>query len=69
MVHVPKHRKGKSKKFYHNFHGPFTIVEQTSDVNYRIAPVKGRNPTTDIVHVYRLKPYYAPNDWTPDDEN
>lgn len=57
----PRAVKPLIKKFLFPWQGPFTIVRQTSPVNYELF-----NPNTDdkrrlyqIVHVNRLKPYVA----------
>jgi hypothetical protein len=57
MLFQPASKKGISSKLLHKWKGPFTIIAQTSPVNYVIKNVaNGRK--TDHVHVSRLKSCY-----------
>lgn len=65
LLWTPFRTPGLCEKFLHRFIGPYVILEETSPVNYRVAPV---NPPTDrrqrsveIVHVSRLKPFRRRN--------
>lgn len=61
LLWTPVRVPGLCEKFQSRFVGPYTVQEQTSPVNYRVAPVvtplDGRCRTTEIVHVSRLKPF------------
>ncbi|XP_077501510.1 uncharacterized protein LOC144112588 [Amblyomma americanum] len=52
---------GLCDKFQPRFIGPSLVLTQTSPVNYRVTPVDPppdrRYRGTEIVHVYRLKPF------------
>ena len=48
-------QQGPSKKLYHPWAGPYNIVKQLSDTNYRIEQVQGRQRYKKVVHFDRLK--------------
>ena len=50
--------KAKSRKFYLPWEGPWEILEQTSEVNYKIAK-KGKEDKWKIVHFNMLKPFVS----------
>ena len=50
--------KAKSRKFYLPWDGPWEILEQTSEVNYKIAK-KGKEDKWKIVHFNMLKPFVS----------
>ena len=51
--HVPR---GKSRKLYRPWSGPFIVVKKLSDVTYRVQETNNRRRRI-IVHFNRLKPY------------
>ena len=51
----PVVKPGESKKLRHPWTGPYRVMENISDCDYRIKPLHGRKPTT-VVHFNRLKP-------------
>ena len=55
-VYTPKTKRGLSRKLLFSWHGPYTIVEQTSPVNYVLRAADNRRIAT-TVHVSRIKPY------------
>ncbi|XP_077553148.1 uncharacterized protein LOC144167878 [Haemaphysalis longicornis] len=61
LLWTPTRKPELCEKFLHGFTGPYTILEETSPVNYRVtpcsAPVDRRYRGTEIVHVSRLKPF------------
>lgn len=61
LLWTPVRVPGLCEKFLHRFLGPYTILEETSPVNYRVTPVEmssdRRRRGTEIVHVSRLKPF------------
>ncbi|XP_077548008.1 uncharacterized protein LOC144160661 [Haemaphysalis longicornis] len=61
LLWTPTRKPELCEKFLHRFTGPYTILEETSPVNYRVtpcsAPVDRRYRGTEIVHVSRLKPF------------
>ena len=53
LLRIMKHKKGTCPKLSDKFMGPYTVVTQLSEVNYRIRdPKTGREQT---VHVNRMK--------------
>jgi hypothetical protein len=56
MLYNPRTKKGVSSKLSHKWKGPYSIVAQTSPVNYIIKNVETKK--TDHVHVSRLKSCY-----------
>jgi transposase InsO family protein len=56
-VFTPSKKKGLSPKLSSPWKGPYEIVDQLSDVTYRIRPVNGKKLT--VIHVNRLKPCYS----------
>lgn len=63
LLWTPVRKPGLCEKFLHRFIGPYTVLEETSPVNYRVtpctAPTDRRYRGTEIVHVSRLKPFTA----------
>ena len=57
--YYPARKKGISPKFQSFWKGPYAIVEQISDILYRIKP-EGHQKSPFIVHVDKLKPYVVP---------
>ena len=55
-VLFPQVPKGKSKKLYRPWSGPFVVVKRFSDVTYRVQDVNNRRRRM-VVHFNRLKPY------------
>ena len=61
LVYKPLRNIGKSEKLLHRWLGPYEIIRRTSDLNYEVQKVKGRDDVTDIVHVTNLKPFNPPS--------
>lgn len=61
LLWTPSRRPGLCETFLHRFTGPYTVLEETSPVNYRVTPSQARLDRryrgTEIVHVSRLKPF------------
>lgn len=61
LLSTPLRAPGLCEKFLPRFIGPYTILEQTSPVNYRVTPTSSNTDRrcrgTEIVHVSRLKPF------------
>lgn len=61
LLSTPLRTPGLCEKFLPRFIGPYTVLEKTSPVNYRVAPLHGatdrRCRGVEIVHVSRLKPF------------
>ena len=55
-VLFPQTPRGKSKKLYRPWSGPFVVVKKLSDVTYRVQEVKNCRRRL-VVHFNRLKPY------------
>ena len=58
-VYIPKTKRGLSRKLLFSWHGPYTIVGQTSPVSYVLQAADNRRIAT-TVHVSRMKPYVDP---------
>lgn len=65
-VWTPVRRRGLSEKLLSRYFGPYKVLRRVSDVNYEVVPdatssrwVQRKQPTSDIVHVVRMKPYFA----------
>lgn len=61
LLWTPVRTPGLCDKFQLRFIGPYKVLEQTSPVNYRVAPVivpnDRRCSAADVVHVSRMKPF------------
>ena len=55
-VLFPQTPRGKSKKLYRPWSGPFVVVKKLSDVTYRVQEAKNRRRRL-VIHFNRLKPY------------
>ena len=55
-VYTPKKKKGLSKKLLYNWFGPYSIVEQSSPVDYRLRS-KSNKKVTFAVRANRMKPF------------
>lgn len=55
-VLFPQVPRGKSRKLYRPWSGPFIVVKKLSDVTYRVQETNNRRRRM-IVHFNRLKPY------------
>lgn len=56
----PVRKRGLCQKLLANYTGPYVIVDQLSEVNYRLARLTAtgrRSAKTEVVHVARLKPF------------
>lgn len=64
LLWTPTRKVGLSEKLLPRYCGPYRVLRQVTDVTYEISPVSPpsstRAPSTDIVHVVRLKPYQPP---------
>ena len=58
-VYTPKTKRGLSRKLLFSWHGPYTIVAQTSPVNYVLRVADNRRIST-TGYVSRMKSYVDP---------
>lgn len=62
-VWTPIRRPGVFKKLLHRYFGPYRVLRRITDVNYEVildgTVQTRRQPRADIVHVVRMKPYFA----------
>lgn len=63
-VWTPVRRQGLSEKLLSRYFGPYKVLRRVSDVNYEVLPDSAMSPQrrrqhSEIVHVVRLKPYFA----------
>ncbi len=56
-LYTPAVKEGRSKKLATQWHGPYTIVDKTSSVNYRIQFIGATHQI--VVHRNRLKPVFG----------
>lgn len=56
LVYKPIRKKGLAEKLLHRWLGPYTVIRETTPVNYEVKLKAGRGKT-DIVHVARMKPF------------
>lgn len=68
LLWTPCRHVGLSSKLLSRYSGPYKVLRQLTDVTYEIAPLDSTSsssvPSTDIVHVSRLKPYFSAHDRT-----
>ena len=63
-VWTPIRRRGLSEKLLKRYFGPYKVIRRLGDLNYEVLPdgtrpSGRRQPRPEVVHVVRLKPYYA----------
>lgn len=63
-VWTPIRRRGLSEKLLRKYFGPYKVLRRLSDLTYEVIPDGGhlsfrRSARPEVVHVVRLKPYYA----------
>ncbi|KAM7297650.1 uncharacterized protein ISCGN_022801 [Ixodes scapularis] len=63
-VWTPIRRRGLSEKLLKRYFGPYKVLRRLGDLNYEVMPdgtrtSSRRPPRPEVVHVVRLKPYYA----------
>lgn len=62
LLWTPARTPGLCEKLESRYIGPYTVIDQTSPVNYRVTPVHAstdqRCRGTEVVHVSRLKPFH-----------
>ncbi|KAM7301553.1 DDE-type integrase/transposase/recombinase [Ixodes scapularis] len=62
-VWTPIRRRGLSEKLLKRYFGPYKVIRRLGDLNYEVLPdgtrpSTRRQPRPEVVHVFRLKPYY-----------
>ncbi|KAM7288282.1 Transposon Ty3-I Gag-Pol polyprotein [Ixodes scapularis] len=63
-VWTPIRRRGLSEKLLKRYFGPYKVLRRLGELNYEVMPdgtrtSSRRPPRPEVVHVVRLKPYYA----------
>lgn len=63
-VWTPVRRRGLSEKLLRRYFGPYRVVRRIGELDYEVVPdgiqsSQRRRSRPDVVHVVRLKPYYA----------
>ena len=56
-LYTPAVKEGRSKKLATQWHGPYTILDKTNSVNYRIQLIGAAHQI--VVHRNRLKPVFG----------
>ena len=57
-IYFPQVMVGGSRKFFHNYSGPYTLLEKTSPVDFRVAHAHNGKRVKNVVHVNRMKPFH-----------
>ena len=57
-VYFPQIMVGGSRKFFHNYSGPYVLLEKTSPVDFRVAHAHNGKRLKNVVHVNRMKPFH-----------
>jgi transposase InsO family protein len=61
-LYVPDSRTGLTNKLRSRWHGPYSVLDRTSVVNYRLIRTSPNGMTeTRLANVRRMKPYVEPN--------
>ncbi|KAM7296834.1 DDE-type integrase/transposase/recombinase [Ixodes scapularis] len=63
-VWTPVRHRGLSEKLLKRYFGPYKVIRRLGDLNYEVLPdgtrpSGRRQPRPEVVHVVRLKPFYA----------
>lgn len=68
-IYIPQILVGGSRKFFHNYSGPYILLNKTSPVDFEVAHAHNNKKLRNKVHVNRLKRFHhrsiVP---TPDDQ-
>ena len=64
-IYFPEIKVGGSKKFFHNYSGPYILLEETRPTNFRVAHAHNNQPLKNEVHVNRMKIYHHRNIMPP----
>ena len=54
-VYFPEIKVGGTKKFFHNYSGPYVLLQQSGPTNFRIGKAESLVPLKHEVHVNRMK--------------
>ena len=57
-IYFPDVMVGGSRKFFHNWSGPYILLEKTSPTNFRVAHAHNNEQLKNQVHVNRMKPFH-----------
>ncbi|GFR34074.1 transposon Ty3-I Gag-Pol polyprotein [Trichonephila clavata] len=63
-IYIPVRKVGRFEKLLKKYFGPNQVLRKLSDVTYEVHdfdPTTKRRKSKDIVHVFRMKPYYDPD--------
>lgn len=62
-VWTPIRRRGLSEKLLKRYFGPYKVLRRIGELDYEVVPegstASRRTPSPEVVHVVRLKPFYA----------
>ena len=57
-IYFPQIMVGGSRKFFHNYSGPYILVKKTSPSNFEVAHAHNNKKLRNIVHVNRMKRFH-----------
>ena len=57
-VYFPQVMVGGSRKFFHNYSGPYILLEKISPVDFKVAHAHNGKELRNKVHVNRMKPFH-----------
>ena len=57
-IYFPDIMVGGSRKFFHNWSGPYILSEKTSPTNFKVAHAHNNEQLKNQVHVNRMKPFH-----------
>ena len=57
-IYIPQVMVGGSKKFFHNYSGPYILLRKTGPTNFEVAHAHNNRKLKNEVHVNRMKPFH-----------
>ena len=59
-VYTPKHKPSLSKKFRHNWHGPYRVIRKCCPVHCKLRTIDNKQVST-MIHANRMKRFFDPD--------
>ena len=57
-IYFPQIQVGGCRKFFHNYSGPYILLEKTKPTTFRVAHAHNNQPLKNEVHVNRMKRFH-----------
>ena len=57
-IYFPQIQVGGCRKFFHNYSGPYILLEKTKSTTFRVAHAHNNQPLKNEVHVNRMKRFH-----------